>query len=231
MAGPNDTRQTRGQGYSPAMPPIMGPPAPPDSAQARAEALRGVIPQVMDAARPFVPFAEVVRSASTPQARATRAAIGQELVGTAAGLVGATDAATAAFERAEAARAASASPAPARPRAAAAPTPMPQTRGQSLTEVALPPLTQQQIRANAAAQLSQYNVAELAALQGLIPARPEPISVEEQVRQTLFDRATANYLQSQRQGASVEEAAAGEAALIQQLMQILDPNALLVPTE
>jgi hypothetical protein len=80
-------------------------------------------------------------------------------------------------------------------------------------------------------QLSQYNVAELAALQGLMPAPPASLSPVEQAQQTMFDFAQREYLRSQGPNASVEEAAAGANRFMQMLAQISNPNPLLMPTE
>lgn len=226
MAGNQQTRQTRGQ--SPAIPPVMGPPAPSQPEQSTAEALSGVFPRVMATMFPGI---RNVQAVSTPQAREAQGRIGQQVLGSAAALVGATDAAEAAFAR------------------AAGPAPTRASRGQpadpiaaAVTAATTPParatrpqprasLTPEQVQANAARQLAQYNVAELTALRGLMPQRAEAPSVEEQVRQTLFDRAISNYRVGTGPGASVEQAAAAENTLIQQLLQILDPNTLLMPTE
>jgi hypothetical protein len=240
MAGNQDTRARRG-GYSPAMPPAVAGSA--DSAQAQAEALSGVLPRLAQSAGQAVvntlPFVN-------PTSRAAQRDLGNRLVANVAGLAGATGLSADSFRAADAARAdmvaaieGGQSPAGSRGPAATrstrgqgtTPTPTAQTTGQPLTQVALPPLTQRQVNANAAAQLGQYNVAELAALQGLLPPPAQAPSVEERVMQTLFDRAVGNYNLSQAPGSSVEAAAAGETAFIQQLMQILDPNPLLMPTE
>jgi hypothetical protein len=229
MAGNNDTRQRRGQSaVSPAMPPVVTGAASTQPQGITPEALSGVIPQVLTAMFPGI---RNVQAVSTPQAREAQGRVGQRMLGTAAALAGATGVAEDAFARAE-------GPAPARPRrgqGASTPAPLGQTTGQPLTgnvTAMLPPLTDQQVRANAMEQLSQYNVAQLAALQGVLPSRPEPIPVEDQIRQTMFDGATRDFLLSQSPGASVEEATAGQSRYMQMLAQILNPNPLLMnPTE
>jgi hypothetical protein len=180
MAGNAETRERRGQ--SPALPPVMGPPASAASASQPIVALSGVVPVT----EPYNPAADI---AVARQADARRAA-------------------------------------------ANAPRPGMTQRPQAPVAAALPPLRPEQVQANAAAQLSQYNVAQLSALQGLLPSRPEPIPVEDQIMQTMFDGATREYLLSQSPGASVEAAAAGQNRYMQMLAQILNPNPLLMtPTE
>jgi len=226
------------------MPPAVTGPAPQaDAAQQRAEALRGVLPDFMSQAGQAIvntiPFVN-------PTSRAAQQDLGNRLVANVAGLAGATDLSAESFRAADAARAdmvaaveEGRSPAqggPSAPRrtrgqGTTGGTPTAQTTGSPLTDASLPPLTPEQIRANAAAELSQYNVAELAALQGILPAERAPMSVQDQIAQTAFDYVMRDYAAGTGPNASVEQAASAEQLAFQRLLALMGESALLLPTE
>jgi hypothetical protein len=223
MAGNAETRERRGQSpLSPAMPPAMtGATAAPD-AQTRAEALQGVFPQVMETMFPMI---RGVRTLAAPETREATARIGNNFVGTMAGLAGATDVATEAFRRAEMGPV-QGPPASAAPTAATAASRATPTRPQ-----ARPSATPEQVQANAAAQLSQYNVAQLSALQGLLPQRATPVSPQDQIAQTALDYVLRDYAANTGEGASVEQAGAAEQLVFQRLLALMGQSGLLLPTE
>jgi hypothetical protein len=226
MAGNAETRERRGQSpLSPAMPPaVTGATAAPD-AQTRAEALQGVFPQVMETMFPMI---RGVRALAAPETREATARVGNNFVGTMAGLAGATDVAAEAFRRAEMGPA-QGPPASAAPTAATAATAA--SRATPTRPQARPSATPEQVQANAAAQLSQYNVAQLSALQGLLPQRATPVSPQDQIAQTALDYVLRDYAANTGEGASVEQAGAAEQLVFQRLLALMGQSGLLLPTE
>jgi len=87
----------------------------------------------------------------------------------------------------------------------------------------LPELNMEQQRRAAAEYLSNYNMAELQALQGIIPQRAEPQPIAEQAGMLLLQEGLKAFDYSQRPEASMEEAAAGQDAWQQLLMSLLNP--------
>jgi hypothetical protein len=87
------------------------------------------------------------------------------------------------------------------------------------------------VQANAAAQLSQYNVAQLSALQGLLPQRATPVSPQDQIAQTALDYVLRDYAANTGEGASVEQAGAAEQLVFQRLLALMGQSGLLLPTE